>query len=134
MTYIDETTLAPENGAEEKVQLTADDILNFEPQIDYKGYSPIEVDRFLDIVMNDYDVFAEQIRKLEEVNRRQAEEIVSLRSELAELKEAEEEKEPEPEITEEPEPEPNPFASGTNADMLRRLARLEAAVFGGRKL
>ncbi len=131
MTYFEENTVSAEN-AEEKVQLSADDILDFEPAIDYKGYSPIEVDRFLDVVMNDYAVFEDKLKKLEEVNRKQAEEIVALREELAAAKENA--VKPEPQKEEVPEEEANPFASGTNADMLRRLARLEAAVFGGRKL
>ncbi len=33
-----------------------------------KGYRPLEVDEFLDIVADDYDAFAEQIEKLKKEN------------------------------------------------------------------
>lgn len=37
-----------------RLTLTTDDILNKEFKVDFKGYSAEEVDKFMDLVLNDY--------------------------------------------------------------------------------
>ncbi len=44
--------------------LDVDTIINKEFNIDFKGYSPLEVDRFLDFVVHDYQFFQRQISQL----------------------------------------------------------------------
>ena len=48
----------------EKLNLTPEEILNKEFNIDFKGYSPAEVDTFLDNVLEDYQIMEENIQQL----------------------------------------------------------------------
>lgn len=41
----------------DSLKLTKDDILEKEFQVNFKGYDAQEVDRFLDIIQKDYDIF-----------------------------------------------------------------------------
>ena len=45
------------------INLSIDDIFNKEFSVDFKGYSPIEVDQFLDTVMADYKAY-ERFKRL----------------------------------------------------------------------
>ena len=42
---------------ERNLNLDVDTIVNKEFSIEFKGYSPIEVDSFLDKIVQDYDTF-----------------------------------------------------------------------------
>ena len=46
----------------EKLNLTPEEILNKEFNVDFKGYSPAEVDSFLDSVLEDYQIMEENIQ------------------------------------------------------------------------
>ena len=48
----------------EKLNLTPEEILNKEFNVDFKGYSPAEVDSFLDRVLEDYQIMEENIQQL----------------------------------------------------------------------
>ena len=48
----------------EKLNLTPEEILNKEFNIDFKGYAPAEVDAFLDSVLEDYQIMEENIQQL----------------------------------------------------------------------
>ena len=48
----------------EKLNLTPEEILNKEFNVDFKGYSPAEVDSFLDSVLEDYQIMEENIQQL----------------------------------------------------------------------
>ena len=48
----------------EKLNLTPEEILNKEFNIDFKGYSPAEVDAFLDSVLEDYQIMEDNIQQL----------------------------------------------------------------------
>ncbi|MBR5341614.1 MAG: DivIVA domain-containing protein [Erysipelotrichaceae bacterium] len=48
----------------DKLNLTPEDILNKEFNVDFKGYSPAEVDNFLDNVLEDYQIMEENIQQL----------------------------------------------------------------------
>ena len=48
------------------ITLTVDEILSKEFSVDFKGYTPIEVDQFLDIVMADYKTYETKVASLEE--------------------------------------------------------------------
>lgn len=100
--------------AEQKtVRLTKDDILHKEFKTSFHGYQPEEVDQFLDIVINDYNVFYAEILRLREENKR-------LKSER----------------TLGTEEQGNQSYSDnlgqTNYDILKRLSNLEKHVFGNR--
>lgn len=46
-----------------KIQLSPKKILNKQFQIDFKGYSATEVDYFLDMVLQDYEAFANMLNE-----------------------------------------------------------------------
>lgn len=64
---------------EEKIFLTANDILEKDFKIDARGYRPQEVDKFLDLIIRDYSEFSTIIKRLEN-------EVKSLESENLRLK------------------------------------------------
>lgn len=52
-----------------RLTLTTDDILNKEFKVDFKGYSAEEVDKFMDLVLNDYYTMIDnQIAQTKRVN------------------------------------------------------------------
>ena len=105
---------------QERILLTAKDILEKEFKIDTRGYRPQEVDKFLDIIIRDYEEMASIIRDLErdknelvEDNIRLKQEIRNLRTKLEVIREEGNE------------------GNGTNtADVLRRISKLEKIIYG----
>lgn len=92
-------------------QLTTKDILEKEFKSGLRGYSPDEVDQFLDVVIKDYESFQAEIQKLHQENQK-------LKQELNQ------------QVTE---PKRPTVAQGqTNYDILKRLSNLEKHVFGSR--
>ena len=102
----------------ENINLTPQDILDKDFNVDTRGYRPQEVDKFLDIIIKDYTEYNSMIKKLLKENRMLEEEISSLKHEIRKLKEANEAGE----------------ASGasrmTNLDLLKRISNLEKTVYG----
>ena len=103
----------------EKIILTPQDILDKEFKIDARGYRPQEVDKFLDLVINDYNEFITEIKELKKEISFLTDENNKLKNELRRIKaniEAAEE-----------------TAGGSqvsNIDLLRRLSQLEKVVYG----
>ncbi|CDQ39846.1 MULTISPECIES: cell division regulator GpsB [Virgibacillus] len=92
-----------------RVQLSSKDILEKDFKTAMRGYNQEEVDEFLDLIIQDYDVFKQELERLQQENDR--------------LKKT---------TTEQPktrsvQPNPNPQV---NYDVLKRLSNLEKAVFG----
>ncbi|HPX32709.1 MAG TPA: DivIVA domain-containing protein [Erysipelotrichaceae bacterium] len=108
---------------EKNIILDIDTILNKEFSIDFKGYSPIEVDTFLDAVVRDYDGFQQliielknQIAFLQNANDGLKERIVDLETKISQ--------------SEENNANQSPVVSNlSQVDILRRIARLEQEVF-----
>ena len=48
----------------EKLNLSPEDILNKEFKTDFKGYTPNEVDAFLDDVLQDYQIMEDNVQEL----------------------------------------------------------------------
>lgn len=103
----------------EKITLTPQDILDKEFKIDARGYRPQEVDKFLDLVINDYGEFLQEIKRLKKEVSTLNDENVKLKNELRRIKANIE------------------AAEGTansstvsNVDLLRRLSQLEKVVYG----
>lgn len=48
----------------EKLNLTPEEILNKEFNVDFKGYSPAEVDNFLDTILDDYQKMEDNVQQL----------------------------------------------------------------------
>ena len=101
---------------EDKISLTTNDILEKEFKIDARGYRPQEVDRFLDIVINDYTEYNKLIARYENELKSLINENSELKAEIRNLKStlsvAENNK------------------GVTNVDILRRISELEKIVYG----
>ena len=103
---------------QDRFMLTSQDILDKEFKIDTRGYRPQEVDKFLDIVIRDYDEFNTCINDLEENNKTLMEENLRLKQQVRNL-------------TMKLETIENNSNNGTNtADVLRRLSNLEKIIYG----
>ena len=101
----------------DKISLTIQDILEKEFKIDARGYRLQEVDKFLDIIIRDYNEYNNIIRTLEKEKKILAQENQDLKHEVRNLKTSiEAVKLDEKEIT--------------NVDLIRRISQLEKIVLG----
>lgn len=96
---------------EKKVQLTPKEILEKEFKTSLKGYNQGEVDKFLDLIIKDYEFFQTKIEDLEKENAK-------LKFEADKLAQQQ--------------PRQAPVAGNTNYDILKRLSNLEKHVFGNK--
>lgn len=94
----------------DKVKLTAKDILEKEFKTGVRGYKQEDVDKYLDLIIKDYEIFQQEIEDLQQENLR-------LRKQLEE--------------TSRRQPVTQP-AGTTNFDILKRLSNLEKHVFGNK--
>ena len=101
---------------EDKILLTANDILEKEFKIDARGYRPQEVDQFLDLVIKDYVDF-------EATTKRLVTEIKALESDNAKLKAEIRNLKASLDIA-------NSNKGVTNVDLLKRISDLEKVVYG----
>ncbi len=69
----------------DRITLTMQDILEKEFKIDARGYRPQEVDKFLDIIIKDYNEYNNIIRNLEKEKRALALENQNLKNEARNL-------------------------------------------------
>ncbi|MFT9600613.1 cell division regulator GpsB [Mesobacillus sp.] len=91
----------------DKIQLTAKDILEKEFKTAMRGYKPEDVDKFLDMIIKDYEVMQQEIEELQQDNLRLKKQV------------------------DEASRRPSTQAAGTtNFDILKRLSNLEKHVFG----
>lgn len=104
---------------QDRIVLTSHDILEKEFKIDTRGYRPQEVDRFLDLIIKDYEEMNSIIRDLEREKKQLVEDNISLKQEVRNLK-------TKIEVLAESEGSGNT----TNADMLRRISKLEKIIYG----
>ncbi|OIK17082.1 cell division protein DivIVA [Bacillus sp. MUM 116] len=94
----------------DKMKLTAKDILEKEFKTAVRGYKQEDVDKFLDLIIKDYEIFHQEIDDMQQENLR-------LRKQLEE--------------TSRRQPISQP-AGTTNFDILKRLSNLEKHVFGNK--
>jgi len=101
----------------DKISLSIQDILEKEFKIDARGYRLQEVDKFLDIIIRDYNEYNNIIRTLEKEKKSLIQENQELKQEVRNLKTSiEAVKLDEKEIT--------------NVDLIRRISQLEKIVLG----
>lgn len=103
----------------DKITLNPQEILDKEFKIDARGYRPQEVDKFLDLVINDYTEFNTEIKRLRKELAYMNDENTKLKNEIRRIKANIEAAE----------------GTGTNnsvsnVDLLRRLSQLEKVVYG----
>lgn len=104
---------------QDRIVLTSRDILEKEFKIDTRGYRPQEVDRFLDMIIKDYEEMNSIIRDLEREKKQLVEDNVSLKQEIRSLKNK-------IDVI----AESDSMSGTTNADMLRRISKLEKIIYG----
>ncbi|MFC4617714.1 cell division regulator GpsB [Camelliibacillus cellulosilyticus] len=93
-------------------KLTTKEILEKDFKTALRGYSPDEVDQFLDIIIKDYEAMNNEIERLTQDVQRMRQELSMYKSEKR---------------------RPMAAAQGqTNYDILKRLSNLEKHVFGSR--
>ena len=101
---------------EKRFNLTIEDVLNKQFNIDFKGYSSVEVDSFLDQVIEDYQSYEAMIQNLGEHMQEYEKQINALKAKVIEL-------EGKQDVVSEA------SAATGNVDILKRLTRLENEVF-----
>ena len=106
--------------ADKIIQLDADEIINKKFNVDFRGYAPVEVGRFLNTIARDYMTYDEIISDLKDQIRKLQDEKLQLKGQLKEL---EDRKPASPAVN------ANGELSLTQLDIIRRLSRLEEAVF-----
>ena len=101
----------------DRISLTMQDILEKEFKIDARGYRPQEVDKFLDVIIKDYNEYNNIIRAYDRERKELLEENKNLKNEVRNLKSSiEAAKIGEKEIT--------------NIDLIRRISQLEKIILG----
>ena len=101
----------------DRITLTMQDIMEKEFKIDARGYRLQEVDKFLDVIIKDYNEYNNIIKSLEKEKRELAQENTVLKNEVRNLKSSiEAARIGEKEIT--------------NVDLLRRISQLEKIILG----
>ncbi|MDD2377226.1 MAG: cell division regulator GpsB [Bacilli bacterium] len=103
---------------QERILLTAQDILDKEFKIDTRGYRPQEVDKFLDVIIRDYSEFVKIIRELDSEKKELIHDNMQLKQELRKMK-------TQIEVLKE-----GTGSDTTNSDLLRRLSNLEKIIYG----
>ncbi len=104
---------------QDRIVLTSRDILEKEFKLDTRGYRPQEVDKYLDIVIKDYDEMNSIIRDLEREKKQLIEDNIALKQEVRNLK-------TKIEVLSDSEDSGNV----SNADVLRRISKLEKIIYG----
>ncbi len=100
---------------QQSLQLTAKDILEKDFKSGFRGYDQDDVDKFLDVVIKDYENFENEIDHLRQENTR-------LRREMDRM--SEQQKRQQTRSQTQP--------GNTNYDILKRLSNLEKHVFGSK--
>ena len=103
--------------AEDKIILTSRDILEKEFKIDTRGYCMQEVDRYLDIIIKDYEEMKNIIRSLATDKKELVEENIHLKQEVRNLR------------TKLDVLTDGNNSDNSNADVLRRLSNLEKYIY-----
>ena len=98
---------------QERIMLTVNDIYNKEFKLDTRGYRPQEVDKYLDVIMRDYEEFISiikeqnhEIKQLTEDNLQLKQEIRILRTKIEALKDTDND------------------SGSSNVEVLKRLSNL----------
>ena len=106
---------------ENKLNLEPQTILDKEFHVDFKGYSPAEVDDFLDLVIQDYQTYERKIGELGEKLMASERSNASLKAKIIELQSRQKAM------------EDAESASFSQVDILKRLSRLEKEVYKNRQ-
>ncbi len=103
----------------DRVILTSNDILEKEFKINTRGYSPQEVDKYLDVIIKDYEEMNSIISELEKDKKDLIEDNIRLKQEIRNLKTKLDV------LSEE-----SSSGNVSNSDILRRISKLEKIIYG----
>lgn len=103
---------------QERILLTGKDILEKEFKIDTRGYRPQEVDKYLDVIIRDYEEFTHIIKDLENDKKELLEDNIRLKQEIRTLR------------TKLDVVRTTDGLNNSNVDLLRRLSNLEKIIYG----
>lgn len=104
---------------QERLILNSNDIYEKEFKVDTRGYHPQEVDKYLDIIIKDYDEMSKIIVEFEKEKKQLLEDNISLKKEIRNLK---------TKLDVLTENEGN--CNVSNSDILRRISKLEKIIYG----
>lgn len=104
---------------QERILLTSKDILEKQFKIDTRGYRPQEVDKFLDVVIRDYEEYSSIMKEQEVEKKELIEENIRLKQEIRNLR-----------TKIELLSESSSNGDVNNTDVLRRLSNLEKIIYG----
>lgn len=99
-------------ATESKLRLTAKEILEKDFKTSMRGYDKDEIDKYLDLIIKDYEAFESELNQVKQEN-------MKLRKEYERLQESQSK-------------QPSPSNGNTNYDILKRLSNLEKHVFGNK--
>lgn len=105
---------------EKRFQLTLQEIYDKKFNVDFKGYTPLEVDQFLDLVIQDYEQYDKMIKSLGDTIHTYEKESKELIARIHELEAQLNQEKQKP-------------ASIDNVDLIKRITRLENAVFSNKE-
>ena len=104
---------------QDRIILSSKDILEHEFKFDTRGYRPQEVDKYLDVIIHDYEEFDRIISDYENEKKELIEDNIRLKQEIRRLR-------TQMEALKDGAKEPN----NNNADLLRRVSNLEKFIYG----
>lgn len=105
-----------------EIELSSKDILSKEFKIDTRGYRPQEVDRFLDIIIKDYETYNRILKEAIKERQELIDENIALKQDLRNLR-----------AKLELVANTSNDSSSSTADVLRRLSNLEKIVYENEK-
>ena len=103
---------------EDTIVLTPKDILEKQFKLDTRGYRPQEVDKFLDIIIRDYEAYNRNLKILENEKKDLFNDNIKLKQDIKDLK-------AKLDLI-----KTSSSEGVSNADVLRRLSNLEKVIYG----
>ncbi len=103
---------------EDTIVLTPKDILEKQFKLDTRGYRPQEVDKFLDIIIRDYEAYNRNLKILENEKKDLVDDNIKLKQDIRNLK-------AKLDLI-----KTSSSEGVSNADILRRLSNLEKVIYG----
>lgn len=106
---------------QDRIFLSSKDILDKEFKYDAKGYRPQEVDKYLDVIIRDYEEYDKILKEAEKEKKELLEDNIKLKQEVRKLR-----------MQLEVLKENATVGAGVsnNADILRRISNLEKIIYG----
>lgn len=101
----------------EKLNLTPDEIVNKSFNVDFKGYNPNEVDAYLDLILEDYQIMEENVQQLLDMIAKLQNQVKTLNQEITKLEGSQKAF------------DLSNTTAYSSVDILKRISRLEEQMF-----